>query len=252
MLRNYKPERSNHEEKFVPGIDPGLKDWLKVRQSGRDAQKRGGTTCIVTCDTSYKLKQFWRSELLKYAENDKEKSESQPINITIQSTTLSQFQEMLALRCSFEDIVTIAMKKRNIAFIELALKHGIDINYRIGHSRRTMLHTACRDGDMKKVDYLISQGANLNLQDFQGSTALHLSIQPISIFHTINIIIKLIENNCKLNIQDKNGKTPLHIACIIGSEEIISLLLKSHALPYILDKKSKLAIDYTHSVSLSF
>jgi hypothetical protein len=263
MLRNYKPERTSREEEFVPGIDPGVRDWLVVRQAGRDAQLKGNKTCIVTCDVSYKLNQFWRNQLQAYCDrvtiaegrtpSGERTSQNQSVSIDSTpptSTTLIEFQAMLAARTSFEDIVTTAMKKRNNAFIELAIKHGVDINYRVGHSRRTMLHTACRDGEIKKVRFLIEHGADLDLRDSQGYTALHLAIQPPSIFHPLGIITALIEAGCKVNIQNKHGHTPLHTACIVGTKEIIEVLLQHHCLPYILDKKNKLAIDYTRSVSL--
>jgi hypothetical protein len=245
-MRNYKPERSSREERFVPGVDPGLKDWLIVRQAGRDAQKHGSKTCIVTCDMSYKLNQFWRTELKKFIRPLSENAEAQLAEDG--PCTLTHFQHMLAARCSFEDIVTAAMRKRNVAFVELALSHGVDVNYRMGHSRRTMLHTACRDGDIKKVAYLIERGANLNAVDAQGSTPLHLAMQPPSVFHPLEIVSTLIVSGCKVNIQDKHGHTPLHLACIVGSKELIEILLQNRALPSVLDRKEKLPIDYTRLV----
>lgn len=251
-MRNYKPERnSSREEDFVPGIDPGLKHWLVVRQAGRDAQMKGSKTSVVTCDVSYKFCQFWRTQLFEY-HNRENGTLCEFDNIMgEQNTTLSDFKKMLFTRCSFEDIVTTAMKKKNIAFVDLALDHGIDINYRMGHSRRTMLHTACRDGDIKKVEFLIKKGANVNLRDSHGDTALHLAIQPVSKFHPLDIVELLLhQRDCKVNILNKHGHTPLHTACIVGVKEVIELLLKHHALPNILDKKSKLALDYTRSVWL--
>lgn len=165
-----------------------------------------------------------------------------------ESISLAQFEQMLKARCSFEDIVTAAMKKRNNTFIDMALAHGVDIDYRMGYSRRTMLHTACRDGDLTKVLYLIELGADLNTVDAKGSTPLHLAMQPPSTFHPLEIVTSLIECGCKVNIADKHGHTPLHLACIVGSKELMELLLKNRALPFVLDKKGKLPIDYTRLV----
>lgn len=253
VLRNFKPERSIREEEFKPGIDPGVRDWLIVRQAGRDAQNKGSKLSIVTCDLKYKLNQFWRDQLRSFETSAADAPPTQMVQIIDtqeETTTLTQFQAMLANRCSYEDILTVAMKKRNTAFVELALKHGISINFRMGHSRRTMLQTACRDGDIKKVKFLLNAGADVNKRDTQGNTVLHLAIQTPSMFHPIEIVTLLLDSGCKVNAQDKHGHTPLHLACIIASKEIIEVLLKHHALPYILDKKNKLAIDYTKSVSI--
>ena len=234
----------------MPGVDPGVRDWLVVRQAGRDAQLRGSAHTIVTCDVQYKLNQFWREQIFLYKAKegsgdklvlDAESGED--------STTLTEFQGMLAARCSFEDIITTALKKRNNAFIGLALKHGISINHKTGYSRRTMLQHVCRDGDTKKCKYLLQTGCRVNLQDTQGSTALHLAIQPVSRFHPVEIIEELLKKGAKVNMVDKHGHTALHLACIIGSKQIIEVLLKHHAMPHIQDKKGKMAIDYTKSVS---
>lgn len=248
VLRNFKPERSIREEPFVPGIDPGVRDWLVVRQAGRDAQMKGSMQTIVTCDLKYKLNQFWREQLWNF-ENCKtsEIPSTVPAEI-LSTTTLTQFQTMLLNRCSYEDILTLAMKKRNVAFIELSLKHGIDINYRMGHCRRTMLQTACRDGDITKCKFLLNAGADINKRDVFGCTALHLAIQTPSTFHPLEIVTILLERGCKVNAQDKHGHTALHLACIISSKDIIEVLLKYHALPFLLNRKKKLAIDYTKSV----
>ena len=248
VLRNFKPERSIREEQIVLGIDPGVRDWLVVRQAGRDAQKKGSKLSIVTCDLKYKLNQFWRDQLRSFEAQGAGASTMQ-VHAVEGTTTLAQFQNMLFNRCSYEDILTVAMKKRNVAFVELALKHGISINFKMGHSRRTMLQTACRDGDIKKCKFLLLSGADVNKRDTQGMTALHLAIQTPSMFHPLEVITMLLDNGCKVNVQDKHGHTALHLACIISSKEIIEVLLRHHALPFVLDKKNKLAFDYTKSVS---
>lgn len=254
VLRNFKPERSVREESFVPGIDPGVRDWLVVRQAGRDAQQKGSKLSIVTCDLKYKLNQFWRKQLKSFeaAAEDAPAGQVQlKSDIAEETTTLTQFQAMLSNRCSYEDILTVAMRKRNVSFVDLALKHGISVNFRMGHCRRTMLQTACRDGDIKKCMFLLQAGADVNKRDTQGMTALHLAMQTPSMFHPLEIVTMLLDKGCKINVQDKRGHTPLHLACIVASKDLIEILLHHHALPFILDNKDKLAIDYTKSVSCS-
>ena len=257
-MRNFKPERSSREEPFIPGVDPGVKNWLKVRQAGRDAQQNGNTTKILTCDIKYKQNQYWKEELhnaLERLSNVTEDSSDAKdprdiVNSAEDSVSLAEFRKMLESRSSYEDILTRVMQKRNPTFVQLALKHGIHVDHKIGHLRRTMLHFACKNGDAKRVTLLLSLGADVNKLDFNGATPLHLSIQTPSTFHPIGIIEELLEYGCKINIQDKqHGHTALHLACILASKDIMGLLFKHHALPFIRDNKNKLAFDYTKGVS---
>jgi ankyrin repeat protein len=244
-MRNFKPDRVNEGE-FVPGVDKGVKEWLKVRQAGRDAKLKGSSSSIITCDIKYKLHKYWRNEFAQRVQESINPAHERKDDSTV---SLEQFESMFARRCSYEDILTCAMEKRNLAFIQLAIKKGIHINYKIGHLRRTMLHIACFEGQIDVVQYLLSMKADVNARDIHGSTPLHLAVQTPSVFHPLEIVELLLERNCKVNYQDRHGRTALHLACIIGCCDIIQLLLEYHAHPYTLDNKKKLAIDHTRGVS---
>ncbi|WP_265030421.1 ankyrin repeat domain-containing protein [Wolbachia endosymbiont (group B) of Athalia cordata] len=64
------------------------------------------------------------------------------------------------------------------------------------------------------VEILIEKGANINIQDNEGKTPLHLAVSNSSLgAEGIAIVVEtLIGRDAKVDIQDNEGKTPLHLA----------------------------------------
>ena len=73
----------------------------------------------------------------------------------------------------------------------------------------------------KIIIYLIKGGININHQDNDGNTALHIAIK---VRQNNEIIKLLLDNGADVNIKNKNGKTPLDIAMEKGDKDIINLL----------------------------
>mmetsp|Transcript_21916 Transcript_21916/g.36693 ORF Transcript_21916/g.36693 Transcript_21916/m.36693 type:complete len:397 (+) Transcript_21916:51-1241(+) len=63
-IRHFQAKDSKTEEPFVAGVDPGLKNWLKVRQAGRDAKLMGSKVDILVCTNRYKLEPHWKKQFL--------------------------------------------------------------------------------------------------------------------------------------------------------------------------------------------
>lgn len=70
------------------------------------------------------------------------------------------------------------------------------------------------------VNYLIDSGANLELQNEQGLTALHVACQ----IGWIEGVKKLIDSKAKM-IPDKSGNLPTHIAAQQNNRDIIILFV---------------------------
>ena len=62
---------------------------------------------------------------------------------------------------------------------------------------------ASRDGDLEIVKFLAEQGADVNIQNIYGNTALILS----SRLGHLEIVKFLIEQGADVNLRDDNGKT---------------------------------------------
>ena len=67
---------------------------------------------------------------------------------------------------------TSDIQDRAIASLELMLAHGGDVNGRAGRLQQAPLHGAAFWGWNRVVEYLLSKGANINLTDARGYTAV--------------------------------------------------------------------------------
>ncbi|MBI5686673.1 MAG: ankyrin repeat domain-containing protein [Verrucomicrobia bacterium] len=72
------------------------------------------------------------------------------------------------------------------------------------------------------AELLLARGANINVQDHQGSTPLHVAI----IHGTKDMVKLLLANKADVNLKDIYGHTPLHNAVRVGDKDVVELLLK--------------------------
>ena len=91
----------------------------------------------------------------------------------------------------------------------------------LDYDKRTALHWASFHSSVEIVSYLLSLGSNINDQDNNLSTPLHLSLLGEK---TSNSIL-LIQKGCKLSLKDCHGNISIHLACKIGNLEIVEKLL---------------------------
>ena len=109
---------------------------------------------------------------------------------------------------------------------------------------------ACKEGKLEKVKELLEiEYVNINFQNEEGDTALHIAIEKgnedickylISYSQDEEGIIYISElysdekdpdptDKMNLNIQNKKGRTPLFLACLKGMYEIVLLLIRNGA-----------------------
>ncbi len=98
-----------------------------------------------------------------------------------------------------------------------------------------------RGGNPKSVQDLLDQGADVNVTNYKGQTALHCAakagfVEPVKI---------LLAHGANVNAQDRDGNTPLHTACrsSIKNQEllqqVVELLVKGGANLQAQDSKSR-------------
>ena len=87
-------------------------------------------------------------------------------------------------------------------------------------SGNTALMGVCFKGYDAIAKALIYHGANVNVKNYNGATALIYA----TMFKKINIIKLLIENGADKTIKDDSGKTALDHAIMHGMKEAIDLL----------------------------
>lgn len=107
-------------------------------------------------------------------------------------------------------------------------------------ARNNKLHTplmiVAMKGDIVAIEILYNAGCGIDLEDDQGSTALHLAY-----LHRQNDTAAFLITKCgsSKNKQDKQKKTPLHICVIKNNEEGVKTLLKYGADKTIKNKQGE-------------
>ncbi|TSN21213.1 Transient receptor potential cation channel subfamily A member 1 [Bagarius yarrelli] len=120
--------------------------------------------------------------------------------------------------------------------VEYLISQGADIDFSDckGHSP-LLLATSC--GGWRTVNLLLSHGADLMVKDKAGCNFLHLAIlQPRGLK---NIPAEVLQHECVkdlLNDEDSEGCTPLHYACRLGIPDSVKNML---GLEVSIDQKSK-------------
>jgi len=104
---------------------------------------------------------------------------------------------------------------------------------------QTPLLIASRKCFLSGMMVLVSTGSDVNTQDEDGSTPLHIACASTHSIETVNF---LIEHKANVNTQDNGGKSPLHIAAEEGCEDCIAVLLTNGACSRLLDSDGNTAL----------
>ncbi|XP_075955411.1 uncharacterized protein LOC142957453 isoform X3 [Anarhichas minor] len=101
------------------------------------------------------------------------------------------------------------------------LPNKIQVNKRNGKGE-TLLHKACKRGDLVQVQALIQAGISINAEDNAGWTALH----EASAFGTEAVVEELLKAGANVHVRSFDGVTPLHDAVYAGYNQVVKLLLQ--------------------------
>ena len=123
---------------------------------------------------------------------------SHPPDNTVTSKTSSTINPILAFH---EAIV-----KGDLTAIQKHIDEGTDVNEKL--NGRAPLHIATLRGHKKIAEFLIAQGANVNIRDHDGRTPLHYA----SAQHNMELAQLLIAHGANVNAKDKQGLTILEAA----------------------------------------
>ena len=129
---------------------------------------------------------------------------------------------------------------RGLLPFELARQTQNSDNTRLLLWRDCPIHRAIVLNDEEKIRNLLLQGADIDLQDSQGNTPLHLAAQIDG-----QIMKFFIENGANVLLQNKTGNTALHFAACDSDSKKAKLLLENGASSTHLlrNNREKLPID---------
>lgn len=102
---------------------------------------------------------------------------------------------------------TAAMLKVNVKMLEKLTSNGADINAR-NKEGVTPLEIAIQQGDVETTKLFTTHGANIHTKDTNGNSPLTVALT------SDNDIFEATVNEMNINTQDSEGNTPLHIAIL--------------------------------------
>jgi ankyrin repeat protein len=138
-----------------------------------------------------------------------------------------------------EAALALAVAEGYFAIVQLLVQCGVNVNSSGSRDEWTPLHNAIENYQIDVVAYLLENGAELDLPDQQGNTALHWAIdievdswqqdyrpgKPIE----IAITTLLINKGANLNAKNNRGQTPLDWAVDMGHHQAAALLRSAGA-----------------------
>ncbi len=108
--------------------------------------------------------------------------------------------------------------------IDYMLSQGIDVDAK-DKDDSTPLHWAAWYGQTATAEYLISKGADVNAKDIGGETPLHRA----AVFGQAKTAENLISKGADVNAKDDDGRTPLSRAAEKGHTKIAGFLISKGA-----------------------
>uniref|UniRef100_A0ABD2XEW2 Uncharacterized protein n=1 Tax=Trichogramma kaykai TaxID=54128 RepID=A0ABD2XEW2_9HYME len=137
------------------------------------------------------------------------------------------FAPLHILCCSNWDLVENFLKMN----AEIGQTVNINIQTTAGN---TPLHLAVSLGNEKVVELLLRQGADPNLANNDGDTALHLICKRYGDNDLMKILFEVcdqLKKKVQVDVRDQLGNTPLHWALFHGQKKEVEFLLKRGANP---------------------
>ena len=139
-----------------------------------------------------------------------------------------------------------ALRNKGIPFgiLSSLVKNGANLNTRRNDKCTPLMSVtqSCGIYEEQLVTWLIESGANVDLQDKDGLTALHYACMSDNSCEVVSCLIK---NGANINTCTGNKVTPLMRAAEKGNSDVVSLLIAHGANVDLQDKDGDTAFHYT-------
>ena len=103
---------------------------------------------------------------------------------------------------------------------------------------RTALMAAVAGDRASMVEYLLTEGAHLEVRNGEGNTALFFA--PTA---SVNMVERLLGHGAKVDVRNQAGDSPLHLAVDQGNAEMVRALLDHGADRDLRDGQDRTALD---------
>ncbi|KAI4660684.1 uncharacterized protein J4E78_005389 [Alternaria triticimaculans] len=144
--------------------------------------------------------------------------------------------------------LAMALEGGNYGIITLLLDRGADVHSR-ANGMTCALFYAVQMGYVDIVSILLEDyGAkeDMHRTDFTGRSILHVLVYT-HVDHMLHILDRLIEEGANVNAEDYSGSTPLHEAAKLGSTVMVSGLLEYGATMNVQDRQGKTPLDHAQA-----
>jgi ankyrin repeat protein len=139
----------------------------------------------------------------------------------------------------------IAAEQKSAEWVQLLLEYGADVRLRTEPHQETALHLSTAQGNSevfsRKLRLLLDFKADIDAQNVDGDTALHLAIARIG---TVSGIRPLLEAGAYTNFKGREGRTPFLYAIYLEQEAVATLLLDKGSDPHSLDDRGRSALHF--------
>lgn len=116
----------------------------------------------------------------------------------------------------------VATMNKNHKACKLLIEHGINMQLVDSLGGMNPLLIACENGDFVLFEYLVKNKADINVTNSKGQTPLMISTRH----NFLNIICLLLDNpNIDIDKEDLNGMNAFSLACSLGNEEVVNILI---------------------------
>ena len=129
-----------------------------------------------------------------------------------------------------------ACKNEHVSVVQLLLTNGANPNLQEDciedrYHGSFPLHIAATDGNFELVELLLKHGADIDVTDMRGDTALHRAVRFYSVKHLncgnqTSVVDILLENKADVNKMNNCGETQLYLAASRGLLYVVNKMLE--------------------------
>jgi ankyrin repeat protein len=120
--------------------------------------------------------------------------------------------------------LAISVEKGFVEIAEFLINQGALVNLTNAH-RQTPLHIAAKKGIKEMIELLVTRNANLSFVDSSGEVPLFFAVRASK----IDAVDELARNGFDMATTNSQRQTALHIACQTGSLPIVQRILEAQA-----------------------